>query len=388
MEFLFIIGFVLYLIVKFSASDQNINTVTTPGTTAYQNANSLTMSLKREKVKDFDCISIYVNGKFTIANRNISHIVDLIEMDQLTAGNSREPVICVIKEFTSGDTPVFHHITKPQAVDAPSVVGWERESRVMAIPIDSLKFATSGDIRIEIGLKIMGHNRLNNQFEQIKSLTRTISIFSSSPGYKEVIDSMNSFQEGAVELAAILIGIDGEINQEEKQQVYSWIKDNGSSSKQSELKTLFDQSLKKNLNLKDALTRAKAIIQGLKEKIEPSDRMSLLGLLHQISIADGQHGVNEFKIIKYLMKEFDIDPLKYSDMLSKSMDLESEQVEDVNYDTLLGIDGRMGKERQREILKEQYKEWNKKVNSSNRVEAKNAENILKYIAKKRAELDY
>ncbi len=382
--FLLFIGFGIYGWI--SEAMTGTTTTTSSGGGTYNRPTPLSITLKREKVEGFDTISVYAVGSFSVTNAMHTSIINVVEMDQITPSGKREPVICSLDRYTGKDSMVFHYVSESTTIQAPGVFGFDTLSRVLVIPLDMLNYAKSGQFDLEITLKIYGFNFLLAP-ELLASSTKKIEVVSHEKGYLEMLDQIKDFNKLTVELAAIMARIDGNADVSEVKAIDSWIeKNNSSDSTRKELKSMVGDVIRNSTNKKNAADRAKEIIQNLKEITSPADRMNVLNLLHSISVADGKRGQTEGSMIHAVIRHFELDNDKYSSMLAQSVALDLQE-EPIDFDQILGITPRMGVPRKIEILKAQYKEWNKKVNSPNPIESRNARLILDYISKKRAELD-
>lgn len=378
-----VIGWISDAVNGSSSSNSSISS----GGSSVNRSTPLSIVLKREKTEGFDTIGVYAIGTFNVLNQTHNIITNVIEMNQVTSSGKREPVICSLEGYTGEDSMFFHYVSKNNSIEAPGVFGFDSLSRVLVIPIDTLKFAESGNIDLEISLEVYG-SFLGISPLLIATSTKRIDLVSNEQGYLEMLDQMNKVNNFTVELAAIMARIDGTADAAKKKAINTWIeKNNSSDTKRKELKTLANEVILSSMNKKTAADRAKSIILELKSITSPADRMNILNLLHSISVADGKRAHLEGSLIYAVVRHFEIDNDKYSSMLTQALPLDAQEDEPIDFDQILGISAKSGVSRQIEILKAQYKEWNKKVNSANPVEAKNARLILDYISKKRAELD-
>lgn len=114
---------------------------------------------------------------------------------------------------------------------------------------------------------------------------------------------------------------------------------------------------------------------------------TILQLIQQLAMKKPRHSTTVSTWIVLLFSKLSMDYYRYSEILSKIVNLTAKELQDINLDRFLGITQGMSAANQLDRLRSQYREWNIRSTSPNQIEAHNSKIIMDYIAKRRADLD-
>lgn len=340
----------------------------------------LTLTVRKEKYKSLDVFGLYVKGSFKIpwARGGLMYLVNLYEV-----GEEEKPVICQIDGLNNDG--VFQWVSDPINSET-GAYQVKTPTNVINIPIDGLIFSRKGELSLRFELKLITFdNKLNASV--IKETFVIQSFANKKNGYQDMIENQRVFNDNAVELANVLINIDGEASKSELKVLNKWIKDHISNEeRRTHLLEEVKKFSKKNYKPDTLRNKAKAAITEIDKVSEASDKIALMNLLHDISIADGERDDVEHKLIQAVISKLGIDQEKYAKLFSKSVNL-SESTSESELETLVGIESSMSVTEKIAQLKKAFKEWNSKITSPNAIEATNAKRVLDFISKKRNQLE-
>jgi uncharacterized tellurite resistance protein B-like protein len=345
-------------------------------------ADPVLVKVENEKFEGFDVFGVYVKGSFKIPWTR-GGLVYMVHLYERTAGGKEIPVICQLDEMNNNGA--FQYVSKPIGNDS-GAYQVKHFAKVLNIPIDTLIFSTQGLLNLQVELKMV---TFDNNFNPsvIKEALYNFEYFNKELGYNERLSNMRDFENYAVELGAALINIDGDANKEEVKVLDKWIKKNVSNEdRQKELKAGVREFTKQKYSQEEIVDKSKKALKKIVDVADAKDKINLMELLHDISIADGTRGESEHKFIQAILKRLDIDEAKYAELFSKSVTLNNDTSES-EMDSIVGINGAMDVSEMISQLKKAFKEWNSKITSPNAVEADNAKRILEYISKRRNQLE-
>ena len=346
-------------------------------------ADPVVIKVEKEKYEEFDVFGLYVRGSFKIpwSKGGLVYMVHLYEVNQTTG--TEVPVICQLEGMNNQGA--FQYVSDAIGNDSGAYTV-KTFAKVLNVPIDTLIFSNHGQLQLKFELKMVTFdNGLNPSV--IKEASHFFEYYNKELGYKERMNNMRVFENNAVDLAAALINIDGDINKEEVKVLDKWIKNNVSDEeRQKELKSKVRDLSKQKYAQEEIVDLSKIALKNISEVADAKDKINLMELLHDISIADGTRQDTEHRFIQAILKRLDIDEAKYAELFSKSVTLSS-NTSDSELDTIVGLDGSMTVNQMINQLKKAFKEWNSKITSPNAVEADNAKRILEYISKRRHQLE-
>jgi len=345
-------------------------------------ADPVVISVKREKYEGFDIFGLYVKGSFKIPwfKGGLVYLVNLYELDS----NEKElPVICQVKGLNSNG--VFQWIS--DSINSETgAYQVKTPTKILNIPIDALMFSKKGELRLRFELKMVTFDN-SSQPSVIKEAFAIESFYNNKTGYQDMVENSRIFTTNAVELGNILVNIDGEASKSEIKVLTNWIKKNvKNEEKQDQLIENVKAYSKQGYSIENLRSYAKNAISEINDVADASDKIALLQLLHDISIADGERGEAEHQVIKAVINKLGIDYDKYSQIFSKSVNLDG-AASDSELEALVGIQSSMSLQEKIAQLKKAFKEWNSKITSPNQIEAANAKRVLDFISKKRNQLE-
>lgn len=340
------------------------------------------INIEEEKFEGFNVFGLYVKGSFKIPWTK-SGLVYMIQMYEVDINGKELPVLCRLEGLNNNG--VFQWISDP--IDSQSGAYQVKTlTRIMNIPVDALIFSRKGNLSLSFELKIVTFDN-NLQPSVLKEAKSTLNYINVNSGYEDIIAKNNVFASNVVELGNIVINIDGEASSSEIQIVNKWITENVNNDEdQTKLLNQVKQYPNKGFSLEQLRNNAKKAIKDIEKVADASDKIALLKLLHDISIADGQRDNDEHQIIKAVISKLGIDQEKYSQIFSKSVNLDASTT-DSELETLIGLHAGMLLEQKITQLKKAFKEWNGKITSPNKIEAANAKIVLEFISKKRNQLE-
>lgn len=342
----------------------------------------VTISVRQEKFEGFNVFGLYVKGSFKIPWSK-GGLVYMIQMYEISNQGKEIPVLCQVNGLNNSG--VFQWISDP--IDSQSgAYQVKTPTRIMNIPIEALIFSKNGKMNLQFELKIVTFDN-NLQPSVIKEATVNFDYFNNSPGYEDMISKAHIFTNNAVELGNVLINIDGVASNSEIKILNQWITQNvNNKGNREQLIEKVKKYPSKGYSIEKLRDNAKNAINEINKIADASDKIALLKLLHDISIADGERDDAEHQVIKAVISRLGIDQEKYAQLFSKSVNIDS-KTSDSELESLVGIQPGMLLEQKIAQLKKAFKEWNSKITSPNQIEASNAKRVLEFISKKRNQLE-
>jgi hypothetical protein len=146
--------------------------------------------------------------------------------------------------------------------------------------------------------------------------------------------------------------------------------------------------------MKEAYSLAKSgnlilseVCSELNEYADNTLKYEALELAHKVMAADGVVDEREMKIIHKVAESLGIDSNELEKIRDKQIVKLQTKADDVDIESLLGIDPSNSKEDIKKQLKKEYIKWNSRINSLSEGEEKdNAQQMLDLIAKARDKL--
>ena len=146
------------------------------------------------------------------------------------------------------------------------------------------------------------------------------------------------------------------------------------------MKEAYDLAKSGNLILSDVCSE-------LKKYADNTLKYEALELAHKVMAADGVVDEREMKVIHKVADALGIDSKELEKIRDKQIIKLQTKADDVDIESLLGIDPSNSKEDIKKQLKKEYIKWNSRMNSLSEGEEKdNAQQMLDLIAKARDKL--
>lgn len=350
--------------------------------TAKTTFDPLKIRVVSDKVDNLDVFTVFASGSWNMPH-GANSLVYNVKLFQRIGGSDKLPVMCVIKEWTDNSNLFFNYIS---GITTPGTgtIYFTSEVKLISIPVESLKLPYSGksDLIFELNLISFG----TESPYIFKTTTNSIGFNAVEQGYQDRLDGISNYHRNVVKIAGVLSAVDNDSDIFEREIIEDWLVDNSVSDNLDELLEIFDNEIYEYSDIKDGLSKIKSYVLEIKDFCSPADKINLLNLLHNLSLADDDHNEYEEKIIRYIVKNLNIEEEKYNKLLSRDVKFANAELSENKFDSILGITEEMTNTEIKNILKEQYKIWNQKITSSNVIEAKNARVILEYISERRANL--
>lgn len=205
---------------------------------------------------------------------------------------------------------------------------------------------------------------------------------SSSSGLEEDI----LFNIGA--LGSLLAKVDGHIDDREIQLIYTWIRNEASSSfaekKISSIRSYINKINQSSFTTDLVKKELNKFLRFIKNECSISMKYSALQLYVDIIIVDKKISKREKNTIFHIAKNLGVDMEKFLDSFHDK--LPQSLLESAIDSSTLGLSSTMSIQEKKKILRDQYRKWSDLVTSDDEKTRRKAELMLKIISQERSKL--
>lgn len=338
---------------------------------------------------DLEFLEVQCRGIFPI-NRTINAGFMISVLSKNKAGDLA-PVISLIESFQEPGSPAFQDLTAVGEVSGDQ--GYINWVRIGAVPVDMLQPSIGGVNELNVVIRLVDMDNLpsiNLGFGEGALWTKieTYSYKFKEKGYEEESAHRDEARSLSLKIGMAVAMADGVLDDAEGNTLKDWIKKiiaPFSDERQSELKKLYNDSMRDSYNLaKSGNLSLSEICSDMNKIGEDAQKYEALELAHEVMVADGILHDEEMKIIHKVADSLNID----SDELEKMRDQQivklDETVSGLDIEGLLGIDTSLDNEAIKTHLRKEFQKWNNRLNTlSEGEERDNAQQMLDIIAKAR-----
>ncbi len=341
---------------------------------------------------DMQCLTVLVSGVINMPPNMLTAVFSLYLWD-VTQGeekDKRKPVLCSLPELQMTGSQVFMWTHMIQMPYANSVMdSW---IEILSVPVDLLTFPARGKRKLQFGLLI---TPLGMTQSPAAAATFIYTHKNSSLGYVDGIRMRIKAEELGLKYAAAVGAVDGSLDEVEKILVRNWM-DTRIESLPENLKAETTRSLSRALMVAERLgTSIKPDeIEMLCEDIAneyplgsfpKGDLYDIVELCMNVAAADGVAGPEELKLVNRIALLLGVDPERVKQLSEKILPVNMHSEKDVN--SILGLNLEWTSKQKKKHLREQYREWSARVTHSDVKVRDQADEMLRLIAQKRAEID-
>lgn len=319
-------------------------------------------------------------------------------------GGDRAPVMSALESTQEPETRAFHLTVPAGMVDKDQ--GFSNWVQIGMVIPDFLIPPTSGLRRLEVVTRIIDMNRpptitLGMVDSEWSNWTLGILAehsliiqhnFLDSQGYIEAADERDRATKLMVQLAVVVATSDGELESSEGQVIHDWIVKTISSYSGDRRETLKNE-------LNDALRTAHSsfesgslavstITDEMNEFADRSEKIEAVQICMDVIAADGVGSHDEIYAVRDIATRLGLDYDEIVSTVDRKLVEIGEISDQVNPETLLGIDPSWSNNQKQLHLNQEYLKWNNRTSTlSDPNEKKNAENMLGLIVELRKKLD-
>ena len=340
-----------------------------------------------EELKDgVHHVSIVLYGKYTI----ISDLVESVRIYASLYESGQKPLVTSVKKYQQKDTQGFYYIGQ-KSVSGPGTYGSERNNRLVSVPKQHILISSYGRKKIHVRLRMVGLDdkglERSDLFAHQSEGALFIDFENTNPLLKHIDTS--DIDQLLIGLGLVMIRLEGDYNTDLVIALRNWIKrEYEFVKKHTKLLGIVSQITTLDATTYEVEEASEALLSRFSVLGTIKQQETLLQLIQQIAMKKPRHSTTVSTWIVLLFSKLSMDYYRYSETLSKIVNLTTKELQDINLDRFLGITPGMSSANQLERLRSQYREWNIRSTSPNQIEAHNSKIIMEYIAKRRAELDH
>ena len=348
--------------------------------------------LKDMGAGEMQCLTVLITGVINLPPNMLTTVFNLYLWD-VTLGeekDKRKPVLCSIPELQMTGSQIFMWTHMMQMPYANSVMNsW---TEILSVPVDLLTFPARGERKLQFALSIAPLGMV-----QTPAATATFiySYKSGSLGYVDGIRMRIKAEELGLKYAAAVGAVDGSLDTVEKTLVRNWM-DTRIESLPEDMRADTTRSLSRALMIAERLgTSIKpGEIEMLCEDIAneypigsfpKGDLYDIVELCMKVAAADGVAGPEELKLVDRIANLLGVDSERVRQLSEKILPVNMHSDKDIN--SILGLDPEWSSKQTKKHLREQYREWSARVTHSDAKVRDQADEMLRLIALKRAEID-
>ena len=373
MEWLFLIGFIWFVIWACSSSDTSSSsnsTSSSPYSPSLAEPFEIRVSFVKKTLCDTSLWVFDVKMRGSITVPVAGAVTTYLTAEDVTDSETK-PIVSVHKELQYRDTTFFGVEGSLNLPHRESILqDW---ATVMVVPVDLLVFPSKG-IR-----KIRFTYTLSNSYKA----TYTKQYKNSEQGYEDMERDKKLVAEGTVLLALYISAIDNEIHSSEQQMILDWI---DKQSYKKELKAEFDSEMEKLTqgDKRDPVPLCKI----LRERATLAARYSIVELCFQIMSADNVLSEEESELINKLASDLAIPLDKYQAIKEKHLAIhEISNIDVDNIDVVLGITANMAVDKMKVHLRKLYQKWNALTGHEDSSIRAKADKMVDLISQKRSSMN-
>jgi len=331
-------------------------------------------------------VSIILYGKYTV----ISDLIKGIRLYASLYESAQKPLVTSVKKYQEKDTHGFYYIGQ-KSVAGPGTYGSERNNRLVSVSKQNLMVSSYGRKKIHVRLKMIGLD--DNGLERSDLFAHQLegALLIDFDNKNPLIKHIDAFDidQLLIGLALVMIRMEGDYNTNLVIALRTWIKQEYEYlKKHTKLLGIVSQITIIDATIGEVEEASEAFLSRLSVMGTIKQKETLLQLIQHLAMKKPRHSAAVTTWIVDLFSRLSMDYYRYSETLSKIINLKAPELQEMNLDRFLGITPRMSVSNQLDSLRTQYREWNIRSTSPNQIEAQNSKIIMEYIAKRRAELDY
>ena len=307
------------------------------------------------------------------------------------------PVLSMIQEFQEPGSRAFQDVTACGEVSPDQ--GYLDWVQIGVVPTEILQPPNGGKQQLNILVRLVDMNDMPSidlgYAEPSESLWTGIETYDynfEASGYLEEAEHKDKAQALTIKIGMAVAMADGTLDDTEGNTLKNWIKTaimQYTGEKKETIKKIYNDAMRESYDLaKSGNLILSDVCSELKKYADNTLKYEALELAHKVMAADGVVDEREMKIIHKVSDSLGIDSKELEKIRDKQIVKLQTKADDVDIDSLLGIDSSSGKKEKCKKLKNEFIKWNSRLNSLSEGEEKdNAQQMLDLIGKARKKYD-
>jgi tellurite resistance protein len=336
-------------------------------------------------------LGVEVRGLFPVyLNTTVGFVISVLVKND---AGELEPVLSMIQEFQEPGSRAFQDKTGCGEVSPNQ--GYLNWVQIGVIPTEILQPPNGGKHQLNIVVRLVDMNNMPSidlgYSEPSESLWTGLETYDYNfevSGYREEAEHKDKAQSLTIKIGMAVAMADGSLDNSEGNVLKNWIVSalsHHTGEKRESMKKTYNDAMKEaydlaksdNLILSDVCSK-------LKKFADNTLKYEALELAHKVMAADGVVDEREMKVIHKVADALGIDSKELEKIRDKQIVKLQTKADDVDIDSLLGIDPSSGKTETCKTLKKEFIKWNSRLNSLPEGEEKdNAQQMLDLIGKAR-----
>ena len=307
------------------------------------------------------------------------------------------PVLSMIKEFQEPGSRAFQDLTN--CGEASPNQGYLNWVQIGAIPTEILQPPSGGKHQLNIVVRLVDINNVpsidlgySDPSESLWTGIETYDYNFEVSGYLEEAEHKDKAQSLTIKIGMAVAMADGTLEDSEGNILKKWIVSalsHHTGEKRESIKKTYNDAMKEAYSLsKSGNLILSDVCSELNKYADNTLKYEALELAHKVMAADGVVDEREMKIIHKVAESLGIDSNELEKIRDKQIIKLQTKADDVDIDSLLGVDPSSGKTEICKKLKNEFIKWNSRLTSLSEGEEKdNAQQMLDLIGKARKKYD-
>jgi len=280
------------------------------------------------------------------------------------------PVISNLDGFQESNSTAFQCLNEVGEVSgSQGYIDWVQ---IGAVPLEILQPALGGKNELNIVTRLVDMDNIPEIYlgfgdGDLWSSSQVYEYRYASKGYREEAENRDKARALSIEIGMAIAMSDGELDDTEGETLKSWIQKMitpYSDEKQKELKRTYNEAMKVSYQLAESGNLVLSdICSKLNEIGEDAQKYEALELAHKVMAADGIIHKEEMKVIHQVADALGIDSEELEKMRDQQIVGLNTTTEDVDVESLLGIDSSWDNVTTSTHLRKEYQKWNNRLNT-------------------------
>ena len=340
-------------------------------------------------------LGVEVRGLFPVySNTTVGFVISVLVKND---AGELAPVMSMIQEFQEPGTRAFQDLTGCGEVNGNQ--GYLDWVQIGVVPTEILQPPSGGKQQLNIVIRLVDINNIpsinlgySDSSESLWTGIETYDYNFEVSGYLEEAEHKDKAQALTIKIGMAVAMADGTLDDTEGNTLKNWIKAaiaQYTGEKRETIKKTYNDAMRESYDLaKSGNLILSDVCSELKKYADNTLKYEALELAHKVMAADGVVDEREMKIIHKVSDSLGIDSKELEKIRDKQIVKLQTKADDLDIDSLLGIDSSSGKTEKCKKLKNEFIKWNSRLNSLPEGEEKdNAQQMLDLIGKARKKYD-